>query len=125
MSASTDDTLLSLRGVHKRYPGVHALKGVNFDVRRGEIHAVVGENGAGKTTLMQILAGVHQPDDGEMTFDGVRRTGFETERAAQAAGVAIEQETPIEVESPSALAEEQAALRRVATLVASGAEPAA
>jgi ABC-type sugar transport system ATPase subunit len=89
MSASTDDTLLSLRGVHKRFPGVHALKGVSFDVRRGEVHAVVGENGAGKSTLMQILAGVYPADDGELTFDGVPRTGFETERAAQAAGVAI------------------------------------
>ncbi len=88
MSASTADTLLSLRGVHKRYPGVHALKGVDFAVRRGEVHAVVGENGAGKTTLMQILAGVHRPDDGELTFDGRTRT-FATEREAQAAGVAI------------------------------------
>jgi ABC-type sugar transport system ATPase subunit len=88
MSASTADTLLTLRGVHKRFPGVHALKGVNLDVRRGEVHAVVGENGAGKSTLMQILAGVYLPDEGEVTFDGVTRI-FATEREAQAAGVAI------------------------------------
>jgi ABC-type sugar transport system ATPase subunit len=74
MPGSTADTLL--------------LKGVSLDVRRGEVHAVVGENGAGKSTLMQILAGVHRPDDGELTFDGVTRT-FATERDAQAAGVAI------------------------------------
>ena len=88
MSASTADTLLTLRGVHKRFPGVHALKGVSLDVRRGEVHAVVGENGAGKSTLMQILAGVHRPDDGDLTFDGRTRT-FTSEREAQAAGVAI------------------------------------
>jgi ABC-type sugar transport system ATPase subunit len=88
MPGSTADSLLSLRGVHKRFPGVHALKGVSLDVRRGEVHAVVGENGAGKSTLMQILAGVHRPDDGELTFDGVTRS-FATERDAQAAGVAI------------------------------------
>ncbi|MFO0850470.1 MAG: sugar ABC transporter ATP-binding protein [Gemmataceae bacterium] len=88
MSASTADTLLSLRGVHKRFPGVHALKGVSLDVRRGEVHAVVGENGAGKSTLMQILAGVYRPDDGVLTFDGTTGS-FATEREAQAAGVAI------------------------------------
>jgi len=50
--------LLDVSGIDKRFPGVHALKLVSFDVRRGEIHALVGENGAGKSTLMRVLSGV-------------------------------------------------------------------
>ncbi len=87
--ATNSDPLLVLRGIHKRFPGVHALKGVDLDVRRGEVYALVGENGAGKSTLMLILAGVHRPDAGHVTFDGVTSDGFADERAAQAAGVAI------------------------------------
>ena len=71
MSASTASVLVAARGVHKRFPGVHALRGVDFDVRPGEVHAVVGENGAGKSTLMQILAGVYRPDAGTLTVNGV------------------------------------------------------
>jgi rhamnose transport system ATP-binding protein len=81
--------LLVLRDIHKRFPGVHALKGVDLEVRRGEVHALVGENGAGKSTLMLTLAGVHRPDAGHVTFDGVTSSGFADEKAAQAAGVAI------------------------------------
>lgn len=62
--------LLDVESVHKRFPGVHALKGVSFQVRAGEIHALVGENGAGKSTLMRILAGVHPPDEGSIRIDG-------------------------------------------------------
>lgn len=62
--------LLVVESVHKRFPGVHALKGVSFEVRAGEIHALVGENGAGKSTLMRILAGVHPPDGGSIRIDG-------------------------------------------------------
>lgn len=84
-----DSALLVLGGIHKRFPGVHALKGVDLDVRRGEVHALVGENGAGKSTLMQILAGVHRPDAGTIEFDGRRDVVFRDERAAQEAGVAL------------------------------------
>lgn len=62
--------LLQLHGVHKRFPGVHALKGVDFTVYPGEIHALLGENGAGKSTLIKIIAGVYSPDAGELYFDG-------------------------------------------------------
>ena len=62
--------LLELRNISKRFGGIHALKGVDFDLYPGEVHAVVGENGAGKSTLMRILAGVYRPDDGEMYWQG-------------------------------------------------------
>src|SRR5215475_9697656 len=81
--------LLSLRGIHKRFPAVHALKGVDLDVRAGEVHAVVGENGAGKSTLMQILAGVYRPDAGRIDFDGRPNVSFPDERSAQQSGIAL------------------------------------
>src|SRR5262245_9281357 len=81
--------LLTLRGIHKRFPGVHALKGVGMEVRRGEVHAVVGENGAGKSTLMQILAGVYPPDAGRIDFDGRPDVAFPDERSAQQSGIAL------------------------------------
>ena len=61
---------LSLEGISKTFAGIHALKDVRFDVRAGEVHALLGENGAGKSTLIKIIAGVHAPDSGEMTLDG-------------------------------------------------------
>src|SRR5262245_54767373 len=85
MSGSTapDEPLLTLRGIHKRFPGVHALRGIDLDVCRGEVHALVGENGAGKSTLMQILAGVFAPDAGRIDFAGQSDVLFSDERAAQ------------------------------------------
>lgn len=62
--------LLEMNDVSKRFLGVHALKGVHFDLRCGEVHALVGENGAGKSTLMKVLTGIHQPDSGEIFFEG-------------------------------------------------------
>src|SRR5688572_2108723 len=89
MRAPTENGLLSTRGIHKRFPGVHALKGVNLDVRRGEVHALVGENGAGKSTLMHLLAGVYQPDEGRIDFDGREDIQIADEHAAQKLGIAI------------------------------------
>jgi ABC-type sugar transport system ATPase subunit len=81
--------LLSMSGIRKSFPGVQALQDVALDVRSGEVHAVVGENGAGKTTLMQILAGVYQPDDGQIDFAGHTNIRFVDEQAAQRAGIAL------------------------------------
>lgn len=61
---------LEMRGIYKSFPGVKALQEVSFDVKRGEIHALVGENGAGKSTLMKIITGQYQPDKGRMFFEG-------------------------------------------------------
>lgn len=62
--------LVQLRGVSKDFRGVQAISNVDFEIRPGEIHAILGENGAGKSTLMKVLAGVYQPSSGEMLLDG-------------------------------------------------------
>ncbi|TDE08618.1 sugar ABC transporter ATP-binding protein [Jiangella asiatica] len=69
-SAVVPGPLLAVEGVTKVFPGVTALDGVGFEVRPGEVHALVGENGAGKSTLVRVLGGVHGPDLGTMTLDG-------------------------------------------------------
>ncbi|VDB00678.1 Ribose ABC transport system, ATP-binding protein RbsA (TC 3.A.1.2.1) [Olavius algarvensis spirochete endosymbiont] len=64
------EIILSMRDVHKHFMGVHALKGVDFELRNGEIHALVGENGAGKSTLMKVLTGIYERDSGEILLEG-------------------------------------------------------
>ncbi|HKQ37597.1 MAG TPA: sugar ABC transporter ATP-binding protein [Verrucomicrobiae bacterium] len=81
--------LLAMRGIHKRFPGVHALRGADLDLRPGEVHALVGENGAGKSTLMHLLAGVYQPDAGVIDFDGGKDVRIADEHIAQTLGIAI------------------------------------
>ncbi|RZI74607.1 MAG: sugar ABC transporter ATP-binding protein, partial [Pseudomonas sp.] len=80
--------LLQLENICKSYPGVQALKSINLQVERGEIHALLGENGAGKSTLMKILAGVEHQDKGSILIDGAEQH-FATYNEAIAAGIGI------------------------------------
>jgi len=90
--ATAMDSLLQVRGLVKRYGGVHALGGVDLDVRPGEVHAIVGENGAGKSTLLKILSGAVRPDAGELRFAGAPLP-LGSPRASESCGiVAIYQE---------------------------------
>ncbi len=79
---------MTMKGIHKSFPGVHALNGVNLEVRKGEVHALMGENGAGKSTLMKVLTGIYQKDEGEIVYEG-KPVEFQTPREAQDAGIAI------------------------------------
>ncbi|WP_108483156.1 sugar ABC transporter ATP-binding protein [Oceaniglobus ichthyenteri] len=80
--------LVEMKGIEKRFPGVHALKGVQFDLKPGEVHALMGENGAGKSTLMKIMSGIYTPDGGEMFVDG-KPANPDSPRAAQELGIGI------------------------------------
>src|SRR5579875_531296 len=62
--------MLKLTGISKAFAGVRALKGVSFDLRAGEVHALVGENGAGKSTLIKVITGAHRPDEGTIEVNG-------------------------------------------------------
>ena len=67
---SVAEVVLAARNIAKNFGAVHALKGVNFDVHRGQVTTLFGENGAGKSTLMKILSGVYKPSSGEILLDG-------------------------------------------------------
>ena len=67
---NTDDFILTMKDISKTFPGVNALENVDFTLKRGEIHALVGENGAGKSTLIKVLTGVEHPDSGSIELDG-------------------------------------------------------
>lgn len=82
------DILLEARGVSKSFPGVRALDNVDFTLREGQVHAVVGENGAGKSTMMKILAGIYQPDEGEIRLRG-EAIHFPDPLSAQHRGISV------------------------------------
>ena len=84
--------LLQMTGIDKSFPGVHALQSVQFDLRRGEVHALLGENGAGKSTLIKILGGIYQKDKGEILVDGEKVTINSVEDARKAGVSIIHQE---------------------------------
>ena len=82
------DVILTMKGIDKSFPGVHALDHVDLEVRKGEVHALMGENGAGKSTLMKVLTGIYSKDEGTITYEG-REVEFSNPRAAQDAGIVI------------------------------------
>jgi len=79
--------VLELKSIVKDFPGVRALNGVNFSLKAGEIHALMGENGAGKSTFIKIITGVHQPDEGEILLNG-EIIKIKNPREAQKHGIA-------------------------------------
>jgi len=78
---------IALRGVSKAFSGIKVVSGVSFDMRPGEVHALMGENGAGKSTLIKMMAGLHQPDEGEILVNG-QPVKFASPKDAHAAGIA-------------------------------------
>ena len=84
----TAELVLEMRGIRKEFPGTVANDNVDLDVRRGEVHALLGENGAGKSTLMNILYGLYRPDAGEILMNG-RSVEFASARDAIGAGIGM------------------------------------
>ena len=82
------EVILTMKGIDKSFPGVHALDHVNLEIRKGEVLALMGENGAGKSTLMKVLTGIYKKDEGTITYEG-KEVEFENPSAAQDAGVVI------------------------------------
>lgn len=80
--------LLTMTNIHKSFPGVYALNSVNFELKAGEVHALLGENGAGKSTLIKVLGGIYTADQGEIIIEG-KKVVIDGVRAAQANGIAI------------------------------------
>jgi len=87
-SQTDNQPLLKLEGISKSFPGVRALHNVHMEVRRGEVHALLGENGAGKSTLMKILSGAYERDTGQIFWEG-RPIQIDTPKEAQDLGIAI------------------------------------
>ena len=82
------EIIFEARGIEKNFPGVKALDDVHFSLRRGEVHALVGENGAGKSTLMMVLGGIYQPDRGELFING-KKVQFNNPRESINSGIGI------------------------------------
>jgi len=82
------EVILEMKQIDKSFPGVHALDHVDFEVKRGEVHALMGENGAGKSTLMKVLTGIYSKDSGTIVYEG-REVEFSNTREAQDAGIVI------------------------------------
>lgn len=82
------EALLSMRNISKSFTGVQALSNVDFDLRKGEVHALMGENGAGKSTLMKVLIGVHEADEGTIRYKG-KQTTFSSVLEAQKHGISM------------------------------------
>ena len=79
------EVILTMKGIDKSFPGVHAPDHVDLEIRKGEVLALMGENGAGKSTLMKVLTGIYKKDSGTITYEG-KEVEFANPRDAQAAG---------------------------------------
>ncbi len=82
------ETILKMQGIQKYFSGVHALKGVDFDLKAGEVHALMGENGAGKSTLIKVLCGIHKRDGGTVELFG-EEVNFDNIAQSQEAGISV------------------------------------
>ena len=85
--------VLELKGITKIFPGVKALNNVQFQLKPGEVHALMGENGAGKSTFIKVITGVHKAEEGEMFLNG-QKVDFKGPKDAQAAGIAAVYQHP-------------------------------
>ena len=85
--------ILELKGITKIFPGVKALNNVQFQLKKGEVHALMGENGAGKSTFIKVITGVHKAEEGEMFLNG-EKVDFKGPKDAQAAGIAAVYQHP-------------------------------
>ena len=88
MSAETNPVLLECKGIVKQFNGIQVLKNVDLDVRRGEVHALMGENGAGKSTIIKIITGVYTRDAGEIYMDG-EMVNIQTRQDSRDAGISV------------------------------------
>ncbi len=84
----SETVLLEMKNIHKQFPGVYALKDINFELKSGEVHALLGENGAGKSTLIKVLGGIYSADNGEIRIEG-QKVLIHNVLDAQKNGVAI------------------------------------
>ena len=82
------ETILKMQGIQKYFSGVHALKGVDFELKAGEVHALMGENGAGKSTLIKVLCGIHKRDGGTVEYFG-EEVNFANIADSQTAGISV------------------------------------
>lgn len=85
--------VLELKGITKIFPGVKALNNVQFQLKPGEVHALMGENGAGKSTFIKVITGVHKAEEGEMFLNG-QKVDFKGPKDAQEAGIAAVYQHP-------------------------------
>ena len=82
------NTVLRMKGIQKHFAGVYALRGIDFDLKEGEVHALLGENGAGKSTLIKVLGGIYRPDAGEIEIHG-KQVVIDSVNKARQMGIGI------------------------------------
>ena len=84
----SQEIIFKMEGITKLFPGVRALDNVDLELRKGEVHAVIGENGAGKSTLMKVLLGIYTPEEGTVTYKG-KKVNFTSPLDALHSGIAM------------------------------------